>query len=261
VAGDRNPDAESAILARSGGSAGAILAPPAGSKGAGPEFSTGFPQDTVLNEQVVDCVGDVPTFSTAFPQVFHSFSTTFPQPPNSPASSRPARLHKNECSAYYYDKESTEISQESIVVGDMEDRGGCKGGKGGKGVVTYPASQPKHTKPKRSTASSIWVLQPGEEPVMNFPCEGEADTWALSPSGFRWLQEHYRTVDVEAELRSAKAWLVGNPGRLKTARGMPRFLVNWMEKAARDRRGYRRQPDLLAGVEDLLKGAGEGGDE
>jgi hypothetical protein len=262
-----------AILAHGAEGESAILAPSASAGAQKPEFSTVFPQGAFRAGQVVDCVGYVSTCSTAFPQLFHNFSTGSPQEESAVATRESGEVHKSECKVYYDGRENKKISQGSIVVGEKGDRGESKGGKGGKGVVTSPTlfadqvqgseppSKAKQSKGKKSPASAVWELHPGEEPVMTFPCEGETDTWALSPSGLRWLKEHYRTVDVEAELRSARAWLFGNPGRLKTARGMPRYLINWLEKAARDRRGYKRQPDLLAGVEDLLKGAEKGGEE
>lgn len=51
--------------------------------------------------------------------------------------------------------------------------------------------------------------------------QAQAGTWA----------EAYPGVDVLAELRKARAWLVSNPRQGKTARGMARFCNAWLERA------------------------------
>ena len=62
----------------------------------------------------------------------------------------------------------------------------------------------------------------------------------------------YPGLDVERELAKMLAWLNANPRKRKTARGMPRFVVNWLNRASRDaRRDWRPavqgpSPEILA---------------
>ena len=44
-------------------------------------------------------------------------------------------------------------------------------------------------------------------------------------------KELYPSLDVEQELRSMLAWLVANPTKQKTIRGIRRFITNWLNKA------------------------------
>lgn len=71
--------------------------------------------------------------------------------------------------------------------------------------------------------------KPDKPPVFTFPCSGEPKTWDLTPSHLQRLIELYPTLDVQAECRKALAWC--EAGNAKTARGMPRFLTNWLNRA------------------------------
>lgn len=44
------------------------------------------------------------------------------------------------------------------------------------------------------------------------------------------LEKAYPAVDGPATLLEVRAWCVTNPGKLKTARGVPRFLNSWFER-------------------------------
>ncbi len=41
----------------------------------------------------------------------------------------------------------------------------------------------------------------------------------------------FPALDVRQEMRNALAWVLANPGRRKTARGMPKFLVSWLTRS------------------------------
>lgn len=87
--------------------------------------------------------------------------------------------------------------------------------------------------------------EPPAEPVMEFPCVGQESVWALSPTQLGEWVTAYSTLDVLAECGKAREWLLANGNRRKTSGGMPRFLVNWLNRAV-DRRGpvsERRQPE------------------
>ena len=76
---------------------------------------------------------------------------------------------------------------------------------------------------------------PGSEPqsqvVLEYPTVGKVDSWQLSEAQVAEWATLYPGLDVLAECRKAMAWIKANPGRRKTARGMPRFLTNWLNRA------------------------------
>lgn len=74
---------------------------------------------------------------------------------------------------------------------------------------------------------------PSPPPVLSFAVTGRgAKSWDLTQAYLADLQRDYEHVPVLAECRKASAWLKANPGRTKTAKGMPAFLVGWLNKAA-----------------------------
>ena len=51
------------------------------------------------------------------------------------------------------------------------------------------------------------------------------------------LQELYPAVDILTQLRNMKGWLIANPTRRKTLRGINKFIHNWLAKE--QDKGYR----------------------
>jgi hypothetical protein len=51
------------------------------------------------------------------------------------------------------------------------------------------------------------------------------------------LEQSFDSVDVRSELTKAATWTFSNRNQRKTASGMPRFLFNWLTKAANSTRG------------------------
>jgi len=87
------------------------------------------------------------------------------------------------------------------------------------------------------------VSDPG--PVaMEFPARG--DKWSLHASKLaEWAETYSDRGWVESELRRALQWLRDDPTRLKTPRGMPRFLGGWLSRAndrGRSSAGARASP-------------------
>lgn len=73
---------------------------------------------------------------------------------------------------------------------------------------------------------------PPSPTVVTLPCVGAgASTYAVTRAQVEAWRVAYPGLDVEAEVRRAGAWLDANPGRRKTARGCPRFLVAWLGRA------------------------------
>ena len=53
--------------------------------------------------------------------------------------------------------------------------------------------------------------------------------WNLPQEKLNEYKQTYNSgLDVEAELRKASQWLLDNPAKRKTAKGMPRFLNGWL---------------------------------
>jgi uncharacterized protein YdaU (DUF1376 family) len=73
--------------------------------------------------------------------------------------------------------------------------------------------------------------------VMNFPVVGNPNQveWALHQGRIDAWQVAYPNLDVLAECRRAEVWTRANPDRRKTAKGMPAFLVKWMNRQTDNR--------------------------
>ena len=63
--------------------------------------------------------------------------------------------------------------------------------------------------------------------VRDFPTK-DGKAFALPEQFVQELKSTYPRIDVEYQLQKARLWLIANPGRQKTRRGMTRFLNNWM---------------------------------
>lgn len=75
-------------------------------------------------------------------------------------------------------------------------------------------------------------------PVLHYPVRGGLP-WALWPDQLESWTVQFPQIAVIEECRVALAWVEANPGKRKTSRGMPRFLVSWLLRATRDRRAAR----------------------
>jgi|TARA_R110002051_G_scaffold17646_3_gene51497 hypothetical protein len=67
-------------------------------------------------------------------------------------------------------------------------------------------------------------------PHMAFPCVG-ALHWGLYPAQVKAWTLAYPDLDVLGECRHALAFIEANPTKRKTVRGMPRFLVAWLNRS------------------------------
>lgn len=62
---------------------------------------------------------------------------------------------------------------------------------------------------------------------MEFPTT-RGEVYRLDESFAAELRATYPRIDVNHQLQKARLWLIANPARQKTKRGMTRFLNNWM---------------------------------
>lgn len=72
---------------------------------------------------------------------------------------------------------------------------------------------------------------PEEPPVEFIPLPGVQGEFPVSQVLADELQRAFPGVNIRAELAKARAWCVTNPTKRKTAKGVPRFLNGWMERA------------------------------
>jgi uncharacterized protein YdaU (DUF1376 family) len=117
---------------------------------------------------------------------------------------------------------------------------------------------------KIKVVSSASAKGPTHEPpaVLIFPVTGKGpSTWGLTESLVAEWTAAFPALDVLAESRKALVWIQAN--RRKTARGMPRFLVAWLNRATNTDVTTRnptgadvRQPGTWIGgyrVEDMIR--------
>lgn len=80
--------------------------------------------------------------------------------------------------------------------------------------------------------------KPASEPaLLEFPCVGNgARTWKLTAAKVAQYRESFPGVDVDAELRKARQWLLDNATKRKTAGGMAAYLGRWLGRC-QDRAG------------------------
>ena len=81
--------------------------------------------------------------------------------------------------------------------------------------------------------------EPSSKPVLVFETVGKVKSWELTPQKVTEWRGDFPHLDIEAECRKARAWLVANPTKRKTAKGMPRFLVGWLGRSQDSGKGSR----------------------
>jgi hypothetical protein len=85
--------------------------------------------------------------------------------------------------------------------------------------------------------------------VLTFPTVGTGPKeWILTSAQVDKWSESFPGLSIEAEARKALAWVNANKGHRKTAGGMARFLVSWLNRAANDGRGRRQGPSAVNSV-------------
>lgn len=62
---------------------------------------------------------------------------------------------------------------------------------------------------------------------MSFPLK-DGTEYDIDEDFVNQMKELYPKVDVEKELLAMKGWLIGNPSKRKTKKGMPRFITGWL---------------------------------
>jgi hypothetical protein len=77
-------------------------------------------------------------------------------------------------------------------------------------------------------------------PVVGKPVDGKQE-WGLTETVLNRYRDAYPGVDVKAEAKRALSWILSNPSKRKTYRGMESFLDKWMSRI-QDRGGSTGMP-------------------
>lgn len=72
--------------------------------------------------------------------------------------------------------------------------------------------------------------------LLTFPTDGREKEFHLTEQKVSEYNEAFPALDVLAEARKARQWLIDNPSRRKTGKGMPRFLFSWLERSQNNNR-------------------------
>lgn len=96
-------------------------------------------------------------------------------------------------------------------------------------------SEPSPT-PSKPTATlfEIEATEPTPEPievVLEYPTQSKVKQWHLTRPQLDAWRVDYPGLEVLVECRKARAWVDANATKRKTPKGMPGFLVRWLNKA------------------------------
>ena len=89
---------------------------------------------------------------------------------------------------------------------------------------------------------------------MRFPLRN-GEQWELPPTFEQELNEHFH--DVQQELAKARLWLVANPHRQKTAIGMRRYCLNWLNRAGKLRPSLAKPVSIVRTEQPVNREAGK----
>lgn len=105
-------------------------------------------------------------------------------------------------------------------------------------MASHPSANALQSASAISDLQSAEELKTSAEPpsdstptICEFPTVGRVQRWPLTQGRVDAWAQSYPNVDVPGECRKAFTWIEANPERRKTAKGMPAFLVNWLNRA------------------------------
>ena len=92
-----------------------------------------------------------------------------------------------------------------------------------KAIEGINADEKKVEKKETASLFPCYAVQP-------MPTKGGGE-WNLDQPTYAKWQSDFVGVNVAGELAKARTWLLANPSRLKTPKGMPSFCRNWLRRA------------------------------
>lgn len=81
--------------------------------------------------------------------------------------------------------------------------------------------------------------EPETPALIQFDCSKE-EIFKIHQKDIDLWQSAYPAVDLQLELNKIKVWLLANPTKIKTKRGMPKFITNWFGRT-QDKGGNRNE--------------------
>lgn len=113
--------------------------------------------------------------------------------------------------------------------------------------TAYSCPEPEEPAAELEPPIITLPLNTGEEPEPPFitlPLN-TGEEYLVTAGDVEEYKKLYPSVNVEQALRSMRGWLLSNPGRRKTARGIRRFINSWLARE-QDRGGNMRTPARAA---------------
>lgn len=124
-----------------------------------------------------------------------------------------------------------------------ENRGSC-------GLNLHDGTRPAHAGPERRPLSAgvPEMPRPDDPEFIRLPLN-DGSEFTVSESLVSEFESLYPAVDVRQALRNQRGWLLSDRRRLKTARGIKKFITGWLAKD--QDRGGNRGRDSPPGIQDL----------
>jgi hypothetical protein len=166
-----------------------------------------------------------------------------PQPPDSVGTQEQEQEQEQETVSAEPLRDSVPLQDISPTRLDVPDVGT-------KGSVRAALRLTQDTSPTTGGGAKGSVRASGSQqdtspPFAEFPVVGtEGSVWRLTEAQVAEFAKLFPGVDVRQEMRCALAWVIANPGRRKTGRGMLRYLAGWLTRATD--RGSRRVLEPMA---------------
>lgn len=95
----------------------------------------------------------------------------------------------------------------------------------------FPSPAPAPAPNEEECRERSMNATPPADSIMEFPVKGTPGTWYLTQAKRdEWHETYGDLLNVDRELKRARQWLVDNPTKKKTAKGMPKFLSGWLAR-------------------------------
>jgi uncharacterized protein YdaU (DUF1376 family) len=108
----------------------------------------------------------------------------------------------------------------------------CQGIPAGNATTDYRLQTTDNRRTEFAIAHSVAPSPEDVGPVaLRFPTVGGTASWPLTEAQVATWVGLFPHLDVRAQCQAALAWLLANPSRRKTARGMASFLVSWLGRS------------------------------
>lgn len=104
-------------------------------------------------------------------------------------------------------------------------------------LTTNNKNKNKEKKKNINNSNAVFESSDSGDVVIDFILDDGTTVW-IKRSFANEMQKLYRTVDVKDKLFKMKAWLIANPTKRKTARGLSSFINNWLSRCEPEGRTF-----------------------